>query len=308
MESVAITRAGLQDTPVNSMKGYFGHTLGAAGVLETILSHQAIKNHTVIGTLGTETPGTANTVNVALQTQPVSGNMFMKLISGFGGSNAALLLENHQNHNTSDAETPCIVSLQQPKTSEKPIISVISECQITNDMVVLNGQTIVTRAEESDTWLADIYHAIGMQYPKFFKMDNLCKAGTLAAEILLRDIDFDREAVKPDWAVVLMNSASSLDDDRHYQTTIQNADNYYPSPAVFVYTLANIVTGEIAIRNKLGGESSFYVFPDFPQESAEQIVRQTFTANPELTHILCGWVDYDEGKCEVKIGLYKNEN
>ena len=300
MESVAISRAGLQNTPVNSMKGYFGHTLGAAGVLETILSHQAIKNHTVIGTLGTDTPGTVNTVNVTLQTQPVRGNAFMKLISGFGGSNAALLLENY--HNDNIVETHGRASLQQqPK---KPSISVISECQITNDNVVANGQTLVTRTAQCENWLADIYHAIGMQYPKFFKMDNLCKAGTLAAEILLRDIDIDRETVKPDWAVVLMNSASSLDDDRHYQTTIQDEDNYYPSPAVFVYTLANIVTGEIAIRNKLGGESSFYVFPDFSQESAEQIVRQTFAANPELTHILCGWVDYDEGKCDVQMKVF----
>ncbi len=76
------------------------------------------------------------------------------------------------------------------------------------EKVVVNGTTVVRRAAEAD-WLADIYRAIGMQYPKFFKMDNLCKAGTLAAELLLRDIDFDRENVKPDWAVILMNSASS---------------------------------------------------------------------------------------------------
>ena len=136
-------------------------------------------------------------------------------------------------------------------------------------------------------------------------MDNLCKAGTLAAEILLRDVDFDRETVKPDWAVVLMNSASSLDDDRHYQTTIQDAENYYPSPAVFVYTLANIVTGEIAIRHKIGGESSFYVFPSFSEESEQRIIRQTFEANPELTHIICGWVDYDAGNCEVQMRVYR---
>ena len=301
MESVAITRANLQDVPVNSMKGYFGHTLGAAGVLETILSHQAIKNQTVIGTLGTDTPGTAMPVNVALQKQPASGNVFMKLISGFGGSNAALLLENHQNDNTSVVETRLIASLQP----EKPSFSVISTCQITNDTVILNGETIVKRNGQPETWLADIYHAIGMQYPKFFKMDNLCKAGTLAAEMLLQKVDFDRETVKPDWAVVLMNSASSLDDDRHYQTTIQDADNYYPSPAVFVYTLANIVTGEIAIRHKIGGESSFYVLPRTSPEQIQNIVSQCFAANPELTHIICGWVDYDEGKCDVSISLYK---
>ena len=297
MESVAIHRAGLQDTPVNSLKGYFGHTLGAAGVLETILSHQALKHQTVIRSMGTDTPGTASPVNVALQPQPTSGDAFMKLISGFGGSNAALLMEIKRENDS--VETQCIASPQR----EKPTISVISECKINDDSVILNGQTIVTRTGESDSWMADIYHAIGMQYPKFFKMDNLCKAGTLAAELLLKDVDFDRETVKPDWAVVLMNQASSLDDDRHYQATIQDADNYYPSPAIFVYTLANIVTGEIAIRHKTGGESSFYVLPAFSSELMQTTVDQCFAANPELTHIIGGWVDYDNGRCDVRMYL-----
>ena len=304
MESVAISRANLQDVPVNSLKGYFGHTLGAAGVLETIMAHQAIKSHTVIGTLGTDTPGTAMPVNVALQAQPVSGNAFMKLISGFGGSNAAILAEINRNGESHDSvvETHGRASLQQ---TEKPTISVISQCEITDDMVVLNGETIVTRKADSNSWLTDIYRQIGMAYPKFFKMDNLCKAGTLAAELLLKDMDFDRETVKPDWAVILMNSASSLDDDRHYQTTIQDADNYYPSPAVFVYTLANIVTGEIAIRHKIGGESSFYVLPSFSPELMQKTVSQCFAANPELTHIICGWADYDEGRCDIKMQLFE---
>ena len=300
MESVAIARANLQDTPVNSLKGYFGHTLGAAGVLETIMAHQAIKNHTVIGTFGTDTLGTASKVNVALQNQPAHGNAFLKLISGFGGSNAALLLENHRNLSV---ETRCTTSLQQQSRQVNP--KCVATCHINNDNVMANGKTLLSRGAQCENWLADIYHAIGMQYPKFFKMDNLCKAGTLAAEILLRDVDFDRETVKSDWAVVLMNSASSLDDDRHYQTTIQDADNYYPSPAVFVYTLANIVTGEISIHHKIGGETSFYVFSTFSEESTQQIARQTFEANPELTHIICGWVDYDAGNCDVRMYLFE---
>ena len=299
MESVAIHRADLQNVYTNSLKGYFGHTLGAAGILETIMSHQAIKHGTVIPTLGTNQPGTAMPINVALQPQPVSGNAFMKLISGFGGSNAAVLFETNNLIETHGRAS------QQTGRASLSEISVISECEITDDKVVLNGKTIVTRAGQADSWLADIYRAIGMQYPKFFKMDNLCKAGTLAAELLLQDLELDRENVKSDWAVVLMNSASSLDDDRHYQTTIQDAGNYYHSPAVFVYTLANIVTGEIAIRHKIGGESSFYVLPAFSPELMQTIVEQCFAANPELTHIICGWADYDNGRCEVKMKGYE---
>lgn len=90
MESIAISRAGLQDVPVNSLKGYFGHTLGAAGILETILSAHALNHGRVLPTLGTDTPGTAAPVNVCLQSQATHSDSFMKLISGFGGSNAAM--------------------------------------------------------------------------------------------------------------------------------------------------------------------------------------------------------------------------
>ena len=294
MESIAIHRAGLQNIYINSLKGYFGHTLGAAGILETIMSHQALKHGKVIPTLGTTQPCTASPVNVALQPQPVSGQAFMKLISGFGGCNAAMLF-------TLGPES----SPQVRMPSSKPAPHSIAECQITGREVALNGKTIITRTGEEATWLADIYRAIGMQYPKFFKMDNLCKAGMIAVELLLRDLDFDRETVKPNWAVVLMNQASSLDDDRHYQTTIRDADNYYPSPAVFVYTLANIVTGEIAIRHKIGGESSFFVLPALSESQLQKQVSHVFADNHELTHIIGGWVDFDEGKCDVKMRVYE---
>jgi len=90
MESVAIHRAGLQDIPTNSLKGYFGHTLGAAGILEVILSRHALRDGIVLPTTGCQTPGTAEKVNICLETQPAQGDSFLKLISGFGGSNAVL--------------------------------------------------------------------------------------------------------------------------------------------------------------------------------------------------------------------------
>lgn len=173
-----------------------------------------------------------------------------------------------------------------------------SYCRITNDKVVVNNELLMQKGEPGD-WLADIYHHIGMQYPKFFKMDRLCKVGTLAAELILKDKTFDRETVKADWAVILMNSASSLDDDRQYQETIRDRENYYPSPSIFVYTLANIVTGEIAIRHKIGGESSFYVFEHFDGARMDELAARAFDDNPELNTLLCGWVDYDTDRCDV---------
>ena len=91
MEAIGIHRAGLQKVPVNSLKGYFGHTLGAAGVLETILSYHALRNHVIVASKGTEKPGTVQPLHMPLTTQHTQGDSFMKLISGFGGSNAAML-------------------------------------------------------------------------------------------------------------------------------------------------------------------------------------------------------------------------
>ena len=287
MESVAINRAGLQDITVNSLKGYYGHTLGAAGIMEVILSSIALQRHMAIKSLGTEQAGTAQALNVSMENHEVQGDAFLKLISGFGGSNAVVLFSLRQRSVTRG---------QGSGDSDQN-----SQFTIHNSIVL---PEITIGALSIDEQLAQLYRNIGMSYPKFFKMDRLCKAGILGAEMLLKDYDFDHENVKADWGIVLMNSASSLDNDRRYQETIAT-DNYYPSPAVFVYTLANIVTGEIAIRHKIGGESSFYVMPEYKQELIEEIIGQAFTANPELTHIVCGWVDVDGENCEVKMGLYK---
>ena len=91
MESMAIERAGLTQVPVNGLKGYYGHTMGAAGILETILSMQAIDNHIILATKGYETLGVTHPLVVSNQNQVTEKRMFIKLLSGFGGCNAALL-------------------------------------------------------------------------------------------------------------------------------------------------------------------------------------------------------------------------
>ena len=92
MESIAIDRAGLSNVPVNSLKGYYGHTMGAAGVLETIMSMQAIDDNNILATRGFETLGVSRNINVTNQNQPTEKKAFIKLLSGFGGCNAALLM------------------------------------------------------------------------------------------------------------------------------------------------------------------------------------------------------------------------
>jgi len=90
MESIAIYRAGLIDIPVTGLKGYYGHTMGAAGIMESILSMYAVQDGTILATRGYSEQGVTYPVNVSSANRPASGNRFIKLLSGFGGCNAAL--------------------------------------------------------------------------------------------------------------------------------------------------------------------------------------------------------------------------
>jgi 3-oxoacyl-[acyl-carrier-protein] synthase-1 len=95
MESVALTRAGLHNVPVNSLKGYFGHTLGAAGVLESIISIKALIKGVIPATHGFETSGVTYPIPIVKTPQKTNKTSFIKMLSGFGGCNAALLFTYH---------------------------------------------------------------------------------------------------------------------------------------------------------------------------------------------------------------------
>jgi 3-oxoacyl-[acyl-carrier-protein] synthase-1 len=93
MESFAINRLQLSGVPVNSFKGYFGHTLGAAGIIETVLTKHSILRNRVYATLGLQEKGTVKLINAVNKSYNADLNRCLKLASGFGGCNAALLLE-----------------------------------------------------------------------------------------------------------------------------------------------------------------------------------------------------------------------
>ena len=93
MEAVALSRAGLLGVPVNSLKGFYGHTMGAAGVLETVLSMRAIDRGTILGTRGFHELGISQPLSVSACNRPTTKQSFLKLLSGFGGGNAAMVFE-----------------------------------------------------------------------------------------------------------------------------------------------------------------------------------------------------------------------
>jgi 3-oxoacyl-[acyl-carrier-protein] synthase-1 len=116
---------------------------------------------------------------------------------------------------------------------------------ITDKGVTVCGR-VLEHNHTGSAMLTEIYRAQLGDWPKFFKMDTLSKVGYLASELLLKELGERRlegEEYASDRAIVLFGTTASLCADRNYQETIQDSDNYYPSPALFVYTLPNIVTG-----------------------------------------------------------------
>lgn len=156
-----------------------------------------------------------------------------------------------------------------------------------------------------DSQLVDIYRERGINYPKFFKMDNLSRTGFLAAEDLLAKAGLRNEEPKPDISLVLVNSTSSTCDDVAFQAAIA-PDNYFPSPSLFVYTLSNIVCGEIAIRNRILGETSFYIDEQPSAEAFAAYVGWAF-ADKKINRVLCGWVESYRGDSPVVMMLVERE-
>lgn len=129
------------------------------------------------------------------------------------------------------------------------------------------------------------FRHLGTQYPKFYKMDRMSKLGVLGVEILLQGTNVPSR--KPESvSIVLSNAHASLDTDRRYFETMKTI----PSPALFVYTLSNIVTGEICIRHGFKGENAFFVTPSFDPVTMSSYVDAVMTSK-DTTTCIAGWVD-----------------
>jgi hypothetical protein len=146
-----------------------------------------------------------------------------------------------------------------------------------------------------------------LNYPKFFKMDQLCKLGLLAAELVIRHEPGFAELPKQNMALIFANAASSLESDRQHAAAIADKQHYFPSPSVFVYSLPNIVIGEIAIKHKITGENAFFVSEHFDaklmHDYCELLIR-----NSAASAALCGWVNVDEGEADAFVYCVKNLN
>lgn len=184
---------------------------------------------------------------------------------------------------------------------------ITSYAHIKNNQVSVNGE-IVFQSDMSLSvveFLSETYKALGVSYPKFHKMDAQCKLGFLCAEFALKGTTFLTDHDLSQVAIVLSNSASSLETDRVHQHSINDKSNYFPSPAVFVYTLPNITIGELAIKHKITGENAFFVSE---QLDAELLVNYTESLMQSGTEAaIVGWVEVDGANFEAFIFLAEKQ-
>lgn len=163
--------------------------------------------------------------------------------------------------------------------------------KIQDRRVWLNGIVEYVSEEESvDKLFRSVYRNYDIDYPKFFKMDNLCKLAFLSAEILLRGTTLLAEYPSEEVAIILENASSSLDYDQKHQASIRDRNKYFPSPSVFVYTIPNIMVVEIAIRHKVKGENAVFILEQFDPGFIYHYVSELFR-NQQVSCCLAGWVE-----------------
>ena len=301
MESKAACLAGVQDVPLQSLKPYFGHTMGASGVIETIIAAAEIQEGIIAGTKGYEKSGVSVPLNVSTSNRLITRNLVMsspagkinhclKTASGFGGTNASVLL-------TSSPEAgpvPCLRDAQPRKMLKSATVEINAGEVIVNDSTFFSD-----KSADFGTFIREAFKSRGENNMKFYKMDDLCKLGYVAAAWLLDGIEFGEE----ECGMVLSGKYGCLDTDMKHQQIIDKEGDAASSPAVFVYTLPNVVAGEISIRHHIKGENTWFWSDDRTMSDLKHYASLMAGAS-DLRYCIIGHLDFLNGEYFAKFELW----
>ncbi len=181
-------------------------------------------------------------------------------------------------------------------------LKITAHAIIRNGKILRNSETIFESSATGSDFLREAYEeGLKIDYPKFYKMDALGKSGIIATEVLLKDFDFGK--YKPEEAgIILSNKNSSIEADVNYFETARS----FPSPALFVYTLPNIVIGEISIRYKFKGENAFFVSNQFDADWLHFYVSDLIH-HQKIKACICGWVESVDENFDTCLFLVEKE-
>ncbi len=170
---------------------------------------------------------------------------------------------------------------------------ITSYCRIKNHSIHLNGELAFSTVNANfTTFSKEAHQHFKINYLKFFKMDNLSKLAFLGAELIFQDKKLIDNYAPEEIAVCFCSSASSLDTDRKHADSIRDRANYFPSPSVFVYTLPNIMLGEICIRNNFKGENACFIQEVFEPEFSSNLVA-SWMDETKCKACLLGYIDFE---------------
>jgi hypothetical protein len=164
-------------------------------------------------------------------------------------------------------------------------------CHINQQTISLDGEVIFCLENQNGNtdFLNESYRFLQIDYPKFFKMDSLGKLTFIATEFICKILKIN-DIHKDSVGIVLGNRSSSLMSDLTHQRSIQDKNTHFPSPAVFVYTLPNIMMGELCIRHGFSNENTLFISDEFDPHTLEKYINYLFDERV-IEYCLGGWVE-----------------
>lgn len=272
MESKAIENAGLGELLTSALKPHYGHTFGASGIVESIITMCALDEGLILPVLGFEELGVSGKMHPCSQLEKTDKKSFIKLQSGFGGCNGAMIYARAQ----APAARPA-----------KAGYDVVKRLRITPEGLWVDDQAVALEGR-GPALVTEIFKKYLADGSRFFKMDLYSRLAYAGTSLLAKDAleGYDPEDV----ALFVFTQQGSLLADRKHLSTFSNPNEFFPSPAVFINTLPNVVLGEIAVKNNIKGETTLVLLPDRDEAAIQRIMEASLVATRPAV-VLCGWVD-----------------
>ncbi|MBO4263365.1 MAG: hypothetical protein J5871_01640 [Bacteroidales bacterium] len=272
MESKAIEQAGLGDIPVTAYKAHFGHTFGASGIVEAIITMCSLDEGVILPAAGFSELGVSGKITLCSARTRTDRTAFIKTQSGFGSCNGAMLYAKHP-------QASCPPS--------GPDYAVARRISVTPGSAVLDGRDLPLESSGA-ALVSELYKKYLSDGSRFFKMDLFSRLAYAAAGLLARNA---LDGIAPEEvALLFFTQNGSVLADRKHLSTFCEPDAFYPSPAVFINTLPNVVLGELAVTCQVKGETTLVMLPEKDGETMETVIRVTLDATRPKA-LLCGWVD-----------------
>ena len=274
MESKAIENSGLGNIPTTAYKSHFGHTFGASGIVEPIITMCSLDEGLILPVRGFEEIGVSGRIKICNSIERTEKRAFIKTQSGFGGCNGAIAYSRYN----------------VPVKPLQPVVyKAVKSLMIKPGEVILDGEALQFDSSGA-AMVSEIFKKHLSDGSRFFKMDLFSRLAYVATGLVAKDSL--KGCAPEDIALFIFTLNGSVLADRKHLSTFSDPEDFYPSPAVFINTLPNVVLGEIAVRNSIKGETSLVMLPERDDTVIDKVIMVSASAS-RPSAVICGWVDCD---------------